>query len=120
MPLSKELSKAIGLKCTNFQTTLVGYMIGVEWLSTKAIQGIRIHQVPGRLVLKGCLVLKGRLVSKSRADKRHKLFYIPAIWEQSMRTLILRLRQERTTTHEFGSAIGATDYTILNANVRVP
>ena len=71
MPLSKELSKAIGLKCTDFQTTLVGYMIGVEWLSTKAVQGIMIHQVPGRLVLKGCLVLKGRLVSKSRADFVH-------------------------------------------------
>ena len=65
MPLSKELSKAIGLKCTDFQTTLVGYMIGVEWLSTKAVQGIMIHQVPGRLVL------KGRLVSKSRADFVH-------------------------------------------------
>ena len=31
-PLSNELSKAIGLKCTNFYTTLVRYMTGVEWL----------------------------------------------------------------------------------------
>ena len=68
MPLSKELSKAIGLKCTDLQTTLVGYMIGVEWLSTKAVQRIRGHQVPGRLILKGCLVLKGGLVLKSRTN----------------------------------------------------
>ena len=31
-PLSNKLSEAIGLKCTSFYTTLVGYMSGVEWL----------------------------------------------------------------------------------------
>ena len=49
-PLSTELSKAIGLKCTNPETTLVGYMMGIEWLSTRAVQGFRTLQVPGRMI----------------------------------------------------------------------